>query len=329
MRSFLTPVKRRGKTGTSVVRRWTGATVTSTQAILLVLMHWPIEVLGAFATMFPTALLPKLLRAGAATLVKLGRRTTRTAKSRISTRTAEILRLLPTTQALAPATPHPALSTATAMHLPALIATLWRPETFTTTRCAKSTALGERLRTTSFGARPDAALFIASRPWGLAKVILTARMFLTPIAFVLRVVHRASIALHLRLATLLAIHGRTAEALAAMFRPLIRSAVASVGGRIHGAGTAALRRIHRSTLPIPLGLCVTLRLSAITRTSPIRAALRLTQFVRSGTIPFPLFSKSRQITWCRRRRSIHFGRCGRQWSYGGRLICRLGILGLQ
>jgi hypothetical protein len=296
-------------------------------------MHRPIEVLGAFATMFPTALLPKLLRAGAAMLVKLGRRTTWTAKSRISTRTAEILRLLPTSKALAPATPHPALSAATAMHLPALTATLWRPETFTATRCTKRSALRERLRTTAFGARPETALFIAARPWGLSEMVLTARMFLTPIAFVLRVVHRASIALHLRLATrmlatLLAIHGRTAEALAARPRPLIRSAVARVGG-IHGSGLAALRRIHRSTLPIPLGLCVTLRLSAITRTSPIRAALRLTHFVRSGTIPFPLFSKSRQITWCRRRRSIHFGRCGRQWRYGGRLICRLGILGLQ
>lgn len=160
-------------------------------------------------------------------------------------------------------------------------------------------------------------------------MVLTARMFLPPIAFVLRVVHRSSITLRRRLAalmlaTLLAIHGWTAEALAAMFRPLIRSAVASVGG-IHGAGAAILRRIHRSTLPIPLGLCVTLRLSAITRTRPIRAALRF----RTGTIPFPLLSRTRQITWCRRRRSIHFGRCGRQWSYDGRLICRLGILGLQ
>ena len=160
-------------------------------------------------------------------------------------------------------------------------------------------------------------------------MVLTPRMFLTPIAFVLRVVHRASIALRRRLAarmlaTLLAFHGRTAEALAAMFRPLIRSVVASVGG-IHGSGPAALRRIHRSTLPIPLGLCVTLRLSAITRTSPIRAALRF----RTGTIPFPLFSRTRQITRCRTRRSIHFGCCGRKWRYGGRLACRRGILGLQ
>lgn len=120
MRSFLTPVKRR----TAVMRRWTGAPVAAAHAILLRLMHWPLEVLGAFATIFPTALLSKLLRAGAATLVKLGRWTTRTAKSRFTTRTAEILRLLPTSKALAPATPHPALRAATAMHLPALIATL-------------------------------------------------------------------------------------------------------------------------------------------------------------------------------------------------------------
>lgn len=111
-------------------------------------MHWPLEVLGTFATMFPTAMLPKLLRAGAAMLIKLGRRTTRT---------AEILRLLPTANALAPATPHPALSAATAMHLPALTATLWRPETFTT-------ALRERLRTTAFGARAETALYIATWP---------------------------------------------------------------------------------------------------------------------------------------------------------------------
>ncbi len=115
MRSFLTPVKRRGKTGTVVALRWTGAPVSAAHSILLGLMHWPLEVLGTFATMFPTTLRPKLLRAGAAMLVKLWRWTTRT---------AEILRLLPTSKALAPATPHPALRAATAMHLPALIATL-------------------------------------------------------------------------------------------------------------------------------------------------------------------------------------------------------------
>lgn len=73
MRSFLTPVKRRSKTGTVVALRWTGAPVSATHAILWALMHWRLEVLGAFATMFPTAMLPKLLRAGAAMLVKLGR----------------------------------------------------------------------------------------------------------------------------------------------------------------------------------------------------------------------------------------------------------------
>lgn len=158
-------------------------------------------------------------------------------------------------------------------------------------------------------------------------MVLTARMLLTPIAFVLRVAHRATVALRLAalmLATLLVIHGWTAETLLTMSGALIRSAIASVG-RIHGCGPSALRRIYRSTLPIARGLCVTLRLSAITRTRPIRAALRF----RTGTIPFPLFSRTRQITWCRSRRSIHFGCCGRQWRSGGRLACRLGILGLQ
>jgi len=159
-------------------------------------------------------------------------------------------------------------------------------------------------------------------------MVLTARMFLPPIAFVLRVVHRATIALSLWLTALLAIHGRTAEALATMSGALIRSAVARVGG-IHGSGLAALRRIHRSTLPIALGLCVTLRLCNVTRTNPIRAALRFTQGVRTGTIPFPLITRTRQVTWCRSRRSIHFGCCGRKWRSGGRLTCRLGFLGLQ
>lgn len=164
-------------------------------------------------------------------------------------------------------------------------------------------------------------------------MVLAARMLLTPAAFARRVVHRATVALSLwlaalMLATLLAIHGRTAEALATMSRPLIRSAVSSIGG-IHGAGAAILWRIHRSTLPIALGLCVTLGRSAITRTRPLQAALRFTQGIRTGTIPFTLFSRTRQVTRCRSRRSIHFGRCGRKWRSGGRLICRLGILGLQ
>lgn len=164
-------------------------------------------------------------------------------------------------------------------------------------------------------------------------MVLTPRMFLPPITFVLRVVHRATVALRLRLtalmlATLLVIHGGTAEALAAISRALIGVAIASIG-KIHGSGPAALRRIHWSTLPIPLGLCVTLRLSAITRTGPIRAALRFTQGVRTGTIPFPRFSDARQVTWCCWRRSIQFGCCGRKWRSDGWLACRLGILGLQ
>lgn len=185
------------------------------------------------------------------------------------------------------------------------------------------------MRTTAFGARAETALFITTRPWGLSEMVLAASMLLSPTAFVRRGVHRAAIALSLRLAalmlaTLLAIHGRTAEALAPMSWPLIRSTVSSIG-RIHRAGAAALRRIHRSTLPIALGLCVTLRRSAITRSTHIWAALRFS----TGNIPFPLFSRTRQVTWCRSRRRIHFGCCGRKWRSGGRLICRLGILGLQ
>ncbi len=77
---------------------------------------------------------------------------------------------------------------------------------------------------------------------------LTPRMFLPPIAFVLRVVHRATVALCLWLAalmltTLLAIHGWTTEALAAMSGALIRIAIVGIG-RIHRAGSAALRRVH-------------------------------------------------------------------------------------
>ncbi|MHB1079015.1 MAG: hypothetical protein ACYC67_06410 [Prosthecobacter sp.] len=124
MWSILTPVERRGKMRATVTRRWTRSPVAATHAILRGLMHRPLEVLGAFATMFPTALLPKLLRAGTAMLVKPGRWATWTAKSRITTRTAETLRMLPTSKALASATPHPALRAATTMNLPALRATL-------------------------------------------------------------------------------------------------------------------------------------------------------------------------------------------------------------
>lgn len=72
MRSFLPPVKRRGKTRTTVTRRWTRPPVSSAHPILLRLMHGALEVLWAFATMFPTALRPKLLRAGAAMMLKAG-----------------------------------------------------------------------------------------------------------------------------------------------------------------------------------------------------------------------------------------------------------------
>lgn len=124
MRSFLPPVKRRGQMRATVSWSWTVPAFSASHAILRRLVHRPLKVVGAFTTMFPTALLPKLLRAGTAMLVKPGRRTTWTAKSRISTRTAELLRLLPTSKALAPATPHPALRAAAAVHLPALSATL-------------------------------------------------------------------------------------------------------------------------------------------------------------------------------------------------------------
>ncbi|MFZ2276580.1 MAG: hypothetical protein WAW39_02230 [Prosthecobacter sp.] len=124
MRSFLTPVERRGKMRATVSWSWTVPAFSASHALLRRLMHGPLEVLGAFATMIPTALLPKLLRAGTAMLVKPGRWATWTAKSRISTRTAEILRLLPPPKTLAPATPHPALRASAAMHLPILRATL-------------------------------------------------------------------------------------------------------------------------------------------------------------------------------------------------------------
>lgn len=220
------------------------------------------------------------------------------------------------------------------MHLPALSATLRRTETSPPTRWTKASALGKRLRATAFGARPEAALFIVTRPWRLSEMILTARMRLPPAAFVLRVVHRAKVALRLRfaalmLAPLLPIHGRPTEALAAMSGTLLRITATCIG-RIHGAWATALRRAHRPTLPIPLGLCITLRLRAITRrTRPIRAALRRTQDVRPWTIPFSRFSGTRQVKRGRSRRGIHFGCCGRRWRCGGRLACRLSILSLQ
>ena len=202
-------------------------------------MHGALKVPWAFATMFPTALRPKLLRAGAAMMLKAGRRPAWTSKTRISTRPAEILRLLPTTKALAHTTPHPVLRAATAMHLPVLSATLRGTETSLPTRWTKASALGKRLRTAAFSTRPEAALFIVTRPWGLSEMVLATNMLLSPAAFVLRIVHRATVALRLRftalmLATRLAIHGRPAEALAAMSWALLRITAACMG-RIHGA----------------------------------------------------------------------------------------------
>jgi hypothetical protein len=124
MRSFLAPVKRRSKVRTTVSWSWSVPAFSATHALLRRLMHGPLKVAGAFTTMFPTALLPKLLRAGAAMMLEAGRRTAWATKSRVSTRTAEFLRLLPTPKTLAPATPHPALRAAAAMHLPALRVTL-------------------------------------------------------------------------------------------------------------------------------------------------------------------------------------------------------------
>lgn len=322
MRSFLTPVKRRGRMRAAVTRRWTRPPVSAAHPILRRLMHGALEVLGAFATVLFTTLRPKLLRAGATMMLKSGRWTAWTSKTRISTRPAEILRLLPTTKALAPATPHPVLRAATAMHLPALSAILRWAETFTTAWCTKRSALGKRLRATAFGARPETARLIATRPWGLSEMVLATSMLLPPAAFVLRV-HRATVALRLRfaalmLATRVAIHGRPAEALAAMSRTLTRIAAACIG------------RIHRSTLPIPLGLCITLRLSAITRrTRPIRTTLRFTQGVRTWAIPVPWRSGTRKVTRWRSRRCVHLGRCRRKRRSGGRWASRLGFLGLQ
>ncbi len=123
-------------------------------------------------------------------------------------------------------------------------------------------------------------MFAAPLPLVLVEAILAARMILSTVAFVLRVVHRATKAPLLRLAammltTLLAIHGRTAKTIAAISGALIRFAVAIIGG------------IHRPTLP------VTLRLYTIARTSHIRAALRLTHGVWSGPIAIPLHAGAR------------------------------------
>lgn len=220
------------------------------------------------------------------------------------------------------------------MHLPALSATLRGTETSLPTRWTKASALCKRLRTTAFGARPETALFIATRPWGLSEMVLAISMLLSPAASVLRVTHRATVALRLRftalmLASRLAIRGRPTEALTAMSRALLRITAACTGG-IHEAWATALRRVHRPTLSIPLGLCITLRLSAITRrTRPIRTTLRFTQGVRAWAIPVPWLSGTRKVTRWRSRRCVHFGRCGRKRRSGGRWASRLGFLGLQ
>jgi len=98
-----------------------GATVATTHTVMLWLVHGPFEVLrAAYAMLFAAALLSKLLRSGAAMLLKAGRRAARSAESRISTRTAELLRLLPSAKAM----PHPALWAAPPVHLPILRAAL-------------------------------------------------------------------------------------------------------------------------------------------------------------------------------------------------------------
>ena len=113
--------------------------------------------------------------------------------------------------------------------------------------------------------------------------------------------------------TLLAIHGRTTKAIAAMSRSLIRIAIACIG-RIHGS--AILRRIHRSAL----------RLRAIARACHLRTALRL----RTGSIAIPLLAGARLVTWRSGRRRVHFGSCGRKRrSRWRRLVCRFCILSLQ
>ena len=67
-----------------------------------------------------TVLISELLGAGATTRLKAGRRAASSAESRISARTAELLRLLPSTKAM----PHPAPWAAAPVHLPILRAAL-------------------------------------------------------------------------------------------------------------------------------------------------------------------------------------------------------------
>jgi len=168
-------------------------------------------------------------------------------------------------------------------------------------------------------------------------MILAACMLLPPVAFMRRV-HRTTIALCLRFATLmlttlrlstlvlaalrfaalmftalLAIHGRTAKAFAAMSRALIQIAVACIGG-IHRA--AILRRIHRAAPPIALRLC------AIARACHVRAALRL----RTGSIAIPLLAGARLVLRRRGGRKWILLRSRHRWR---RLVCGLGVLSLQ
>ncbi len=91
---------------------------------MLRLRQRPLEVLMAHAMLLTTALMSELLRSGAAMLLQARRKTTRTAESQISTRTAELLRQLPSAKAMTHSTPHPALWATTAVHLSILWAAL-------------------------------------------------------------------------------------------------------------------------------------------------------------------------------------------------------------
>lgn len=118
-------------------------------------------------------------------------------------------------------------------------------------------------------------------------------------------------------ATVLAIHGGTTKAIAPT-STLIRMAIARVGG-IHGARSAILRGIYRTTLPITLRLC------AIALDSHFWASLRLTPVVWTGCIAI----RARLVTPRRRGRRVRFGRRGKRLRSSGRLICGLGFLGLH
>lgn len=112
--------RRRRKTWTAVMWRRSGATGAAVHAIMLRLRLRPLEMLRAHAMVLAAVLISELLGAGATTRLKAGRRAARSAESRISTRTAELLRLLPS----AKSTPLPALWAAAPVHLPILRAAL-------------------------------------------------------------------------------------------------------------------------------------------------------------------------------------------------------------